>query len=380
MSLYLPEQKLGSHSAEGGSSNKFILKGRQTGAMHRGHTWIFRAESHDTMMAWYEDIKALTEKTAEERSLFVRTHSRSLSQSSRRSASSDGIVDEDDEEPFAANQVEVKSEPRSDATARRPEPGGRFPSDIQVDAQRGLEAAKAPSSASSDHPEYGSGAQMAAVASLPAAAYVAGGQAQQGNGLDRGTGAMHYESETTAYPATSIGQDDGSEGLMSENGRQAAATRPAATDDQAGFFNDAAAMTMAYFSQGPGAESAPPSRGGDGANIDDGSLGDAGTWMDSSRTAKDEAYEAAEKSAPVGATAAAVSETSIAERQHDAALQAVPELEAADHTTQGATAAQVAAEKGIKPTTGARTESTMTISNLSIPGKFPRGASGIYNP
>ncbi|PFH63054.1 hypothetical protein XA68_10095 [Ophiocordyceps unilateralis] len=57
MSLYLPEQKLGSHSAEGGASNKFVLKGRQTGAMHRGHTWVFRAESHDTMMAWYDDIQ-----------------------------------------------------------------------------------------------------------------------------------------------------------------------------------------------------------------------------------------------------------------------------------------------------------------------------------
>ncbi|PTD04202.1 Phosphatidylinositol 4,5-bisphosphate-binding protein SLM1 [Fusarium culmorum] len=103
MSLYLPEQKVGSHSNEGGSSNKFILKGRQTGGMHRGHTWVFRAESHDTMMAWYEDIKALTEKTAEERSQFVRSHSRSLSRSSRRSVSSDGLVDDEDEEPFTAD-------------------------------------------------------------------------------------------------------------------------------------------------------------------------------------------------------------------------------------------------------------------------------------
>jgi hypothetical protein len=38
MSLYLPEQKLGSHSSEGSSSNKFMLKGRQTGSMHRGHS------------------------------------------------------------------------------------------------------------------------------------------------------------------------------------------------------------------------------------------------------------------------------------------------------------------------------------------------------
>lgn len=149
MSLYLPKQKLGSHSTEGGSSNKFILKGRQTGAMHRGHTWVFRAESHDTMMAWYEDIKALTEKTPEERSLFVRTHSRSLSQSSRQSASSDGIVDDEDDEPFSASQMDVAPQPRPESTFRRPEPGGRFPSDIQVNAQRGLHAAQSPSSVSS---------------------------------------------------------------------------------------------------------------------------------------------------------------------------------------------------------------------------------------
>lgn len=150
MSLYLPEQKLGSHSTGEGSSNKFILKGRQTGAMHRGHTWVFRAESHDTMMAWYEDIKALTEKTPEERNQFVRHHTRSLSQSSRRSASSDGIVDEDDEEPFSAgSQIDINPGRNQDATARRIQPGGRFPSDIQVNAQRGLQATHSRSSLSS---------------------------------------------------------------------------------------------------------------------------------------------------------------------------------------------------------------------------------------
>lgn len=152
MSLYLPEQKLGSHSVEGGSSNKFILKGRQTGSMHRGHTWVFRAESHDTMMAWYDDIKALTEKTPEERSQFVRSHSRSLSRSSRRSVSSDGLLDdEDDEEPFAA-EAQVYTNPGSkshDTTPRRSQAGGRFPSDIQVNAQRGLQASHSPSSVSS---------------------------------------------------------------------------------------------------------------------------------------------------------------------------------------------------------------------------------------
>lgn len=150
MSLYLPEQKLGSHSVEGGSSNKFILKGRQTGAMHRGHTWVFRAESHDTMMAWYEDIQALTDKSPEEVSDFVRGHVRSLSRNSVRSTSSDGAVDdEDDEQPFAPNAAMVTSGPRETQHQNRPEPGGRFPSDLEVTAQRGLQVPLSPSSNSS---------------------------------------------------------------------------------------------------------------------------------------------------------------------------------------------------------------------------------------
>ncbi|KAI0012380.1 hypothetical protein F4779DRAFT_633749 [Xylariaceae sp. FL0662B] len=147
MSLYLPEQKLGSHSTEGGSSNKFILKGRQTGAMHRGHTWVFRAESHDTMMAWYEDIKALTEKSPEELSTFVQGHhARTYSRSSQRSESSDGMVDEEDDEPFTANPAVASPSSRQDSAQNRPEPGGRFPSDIQVNAQRGLQVPQSPSS------------------------------------------------------------------------------------------------------------------------------------------------------------------------------------------------------------------------------------------
>lgn len=153
MSLYLPEQKLGSHSLESGSSPKFILKGRQTGGVHRGHSWVFRAESYDTMMAWYEDIKALTEKTPQERSEFVRVHSRSFSRtSSRRSVSSDGVVDEDDEEPYSAhNSAAALGQPGTNPgfpqdVPRRPSPGGRFPSDIEVNAQRGLQAPLSPSS------------------------------------------------------------------------------------------------------------------------------------------------------------------------------------------------------------------------------------------
>ncbi|KAI0157065.1 hypothetical protein GGR52DRAFT_187440 [Hypoxylon sp. FL1284] len=149
MSLYLPEQKLGSHSAEGGSSNKFILKGRQTGTMHRGHTWVFRAESHDTMMAWYEDIKTLTEKSPEELSHFVRGHARTTSRSSQRTTSSDGMVDEEDDEPFSVDPAVASPGSRQDSLQNRPEPGGRFPSDLQINAQRGMQVPRSPSSAGS---------------------------------------------------------------------------------------------------------------------------------------------------------------------------------------------------------------------------------------
>ena len=159
MSLYLQEQKLGSHSNSDSSSHKFMLKGRQTGGMHRGHGWVFRAESHDTMMAWYEDIRNLTEKTGEARATFVRKHARSMSGSSSRapSISSDGGMDEDeaDQVPYSANTS------RTDASAGpaenhatltvppRPQPGGRFQSsDVSVD--RGLQPLSPSSGASSD--------------------------------------------------------------------------------------------------------------------------------------------------------------------------------------------------------------------------------------
>jgi hypothetical protein len=196
MSLYLPEQKLGSHSNEGGSSNKFILKGRQTGTMHRGHTWVFRAESHDTMMAWYEDIKALTEKTPQERSEFVRGHSRSISQASQRSVSSDGVVNEDDDEPFSASSQVVAngaglgggsmSGAKQDILSKRPQPGGRFPSDLQVNAQRGLQAPLSPSSVSSGFVDTADRDAIAVATALPdaasAEAYGAGRESQLGYG------------------------------------------------------------------------------------------------------------------------------------------------------------------------------------------------------
>lgn len=153
MSLYLPDQKLGSRSQEGSSSHKFMLKGRQTGSMHRGHSWVFRAETFDTMLAWYDDIKNLTEKTGEERNAFVRQHARSISAGSQKamSVSSDGLEeDEADAVPYSANASAINAAPPLEQpTPIRPQPGGRFPSDLQVN--HNLQSPAPPSSASSEN-------------------------------------------------------------------------------------------------------------------------------------------------------------------------------------------------------------------------------------
>ncbi|KAI9666503.1 MAG: hypothetical protein M1821_004439 [Bathelium mastoideum] len=154
MSLYLPDQKLGSRSQDGSSSHKFMLKGRQTGSMHRGHSWVFRAETYDTMMAWYDDIKNLTEKTGEERNAFVRRHARSISANSQKAMtiSSDGLEeDEADAVPYSANASSVNAAPPLEQPRpQRPQPGGRFPSDVQVN-HNNLQSPAPASSASSDN-------------------------------------------------------------------------------------------------------------------------------------------------------------------------------------------------------------------------------------
>lgn len=100
------------------------------------------------MLAWYDDINSLIDKTADERNAFVTRHKRSLSTGSARSISSDGGLEEDeaDQVPFSAAQsVNQGVAPQSELPSR-PSPGGRFPSDLQVD--RSLQA-RGPSSGSS---------------------------------------------------------------------------------------------------------------------------------------------------------------------------------------------------------------------------------------
>jgi hypothetical protein len=185
MSLYLPEQKLGSHSQEDSSSHKFMLKGRQTGAMHRGHSWVFRAESHETMMSWFDDIESLSNKTGEARNAFVRRHVRSVS---GRSTHSEVMEDDEaDRTPYSAESVVLGQERPTSATRQ---PGGAFPSDVQID--RHLQAPLSPSSGDS------SGRDMIAAA----------------EGLPDGTGAAgasrFYGGHESATASPQPVNDDGS--------------------------------------------------------------------------------------------------------------------------------------------------------------------------
>ncbi|KAF2857630.1 hypothetical protein K470DRAFT_223002 [Piedraia hortae CBS 480.64] len=102
MSLPLEEHKLGSTSEPLAASHKFMLKGRPSARRggNSGPNWILRAESRDTMLAWYEDLKALTNSQAQ-RDAFVRKHALSLSLSDGQTVSSDGMEDDEaDERPF----------------------------------------------------------------------------------------------------------------------------------------------------------------------------------------------------------------------------------------------------------------------------------------
>ena len=180
MSLPLADQKLGSHSNADSTSHKFMLKGRQSGGMHRGHAWVFRAESYDTMLAWFSDIKNLTEKTGAERKEFIRrSHARSVSTGSHKagSISSDGGIDEDeaDEVPYSATASQAEIAPQMETLPQRPNPGGRFPSALKInrDSQVPVSSSRSPSSSTGDREI------IAAAGLLPGSGFPSGSSGQQ---------------------------------------------------------------------------------------------------------------------------------------------------------------------------------------------------------
>lgn len=367
MSLYLPEQKLGSHSTEGGSSNKFILKGRQTGSMHRGHTWVFRAESHDTMMAWYEDIKSLTEKTAEERSNFVRGHVRSFSRSSQRSSlSSDGVVDDDEDPPFTATTaVPANQQPRQDAALRRPSnPGGRFPSDLQVNAERGLQVPPlSPLSVSSGYVDHTDRDVIAAASALPGSGF---GQQYQGpREPDYGfTGAHRTAQDDSAAAAAAAGvyrrEGNDVDGIQRLNSRYGAAGGRA-PDEVPRVPHKPNGYDRQYAS-----DSASPTRG-PMANAAAGSAGFVRGAPSVSRSisqASSRNTSTASPTFPHDAKAAMVGDLNGAARSQ-------PMLDGNDGTHRDMNGGYPP-EKLARPAGAVRNDSVPTISHLHIPGEYPK--------
>lgn len=379
MSLYLPEQKLGSHSAEGGSSNKFILKGRQTGSMHRGHTWVFRAESHDTMMAWYEDIKALTENTPEERSQFVRSHSRSLSRSSRRSVSSDGIMDEDDEddEPFSANsQIDVNPAPKQDPNPRRAQPGGRFPSDIQVNAQRGLQAPHSPSSVSSNaaqdqptDPQIVAAAGALPGSDLPAEDYHQGQDQGPGHNSYAGYGgsseAPMDDVPSNAAIASHEAQYDGVNPYTSEPVQQQQYQQTYQQDNAAYFATTVPDQTYTHAAEATGQQDAA-------ANV----AGYRTSAINEQSKAADVSGELQVNGSTTGGNVNIMGVSAAGFPKSESAQEIEAQQPAELYTpVSPSDVTTIEESSNVRPTSKTvRNDSVQTISNLHIPGGYPRGS------
>ncbi|KZL72110.1 ph domain-containing protein [Colletotrichum incanum] len=388
MSLYLPEQKLGSHSSEGGSSNKFILKGRQTGSMHRGHTWVFRAESHDTMMAWYEDIKVLTERSPQERTEFVRGHVRSLSQSSQRSTSSDGVLEDDDDEPFSADAAVVAST-SSKQDVRRPEAGGRFPSDIQVNAQRGLQAPLSPSSVSSEFDSSDRDAAMQSSALPGSILGVYHGSNEHPNGYGGTDRTPMEEIPSHAAVVTQQAREDGVNPYTRESLRRSQSL----SRGQQAVYVPASGMQRAQ------SQHATPGRYEEGSkpvsSVDydrvletPGGNGQYGQWMNGN-----EKYspglpnngfvqqETGEYSASGGRSLGDVNTVPFVGlgNGHAPSNEYPPQngssvAAAVTSVPRGQNAPRQQPGSSMRPTSGtARNDSVPTISNLHIPGEYPKG-------
>ena len=185
-----------------------MLKGRQSGGIHRGHAWVFRAESYDTMLAWFSDIKNLTEKTGEERNAFIRrSHARSVSGSSNKALSvnsDDRALDEDeaDQVPYSAtpSQADIKAVAQEEKLPQRPIPGGRFPSALNIN--RDSQVPLSPSSPASS----GDRDVVAAAGALPGSGLPFGNSGQQVQAGDdetrAGKGEPIHSIGASAAPGT----------------------------------------------------------------------------------------------------------------------------------------------------------------------------------
>jgi hypothetical protein len=181
------------------------------GGLHRGHSWVFRAESYDAMLAWYDDIKNLTEKTGEARQRFVRGHGRNMSAQSARSVSSFETEDEADRTPYSPSTALADREPLSavkEHQSPRPEPGGRFPSSVQLRQQEFPLGVSPSSEGTGIDQEASSTAAQAIIPPEPAAPNGVRGSERQGASHGRGVGAVPDRNGADAALAVPAAYED----------------------------------------------------------------------------------------------------------------------------------------------------------------------------
>ena len=151
---------------------------------------MFRAESYDTMMTWFEDIKNLTEKTGAERNAFIRQHARSASAGSQKagSISSEGAMEEDEADaiPYSATASQIDPETlQQEKRAERPNPGGRFPSALNINRDSQVPVSPSSPSSSGDR-------DVVAAAGLPGSGVPFG---QSGQQVQTGDDEAHESGE-----------------------------------------------------------------------------------------------------------------------------------------------------------------------------------------
>ena len=118
-------------------------------AYDSGHNWVFRAESHEEMLAWYHDIEQLVNlphMSVSQRQTFIASHATE----ERQSGSSSPGLDEDEADEVPYSQIN-SIEDHSPVSPQRPPPGGSFPSETQLnDAAMYGQHSRAPSDVTSD--------------------------------------------------------------------------------------------------------------------------------------------------------------------------------------------------------------------------------------
>jgi hypothetical protein len=100
------------------------------------HNWVFRAETHEEMLAWYHDIEQLVQlpnMSLSQRQTFIASHApEDTGDHHRQSGSSSPGLDEDEADEVPYSQSHSIEEP-SQQSPQRPAPGGSFPSETRLE-------------------------------------------------------------------------------------------------------------------------------------------------------------------------------------------------------------------------------------------------------